>query len=170
MRIFLSYCIVLLYSFTPLNAQKPKGIIYQYIDSYALRAINTMHDTGIPASLIMAIALEESAAGTSEVAKKAKNHFGMKAGRSWKSEVYVTKRGGKFRKYASEKESYEDFANLIKNNYPSLFKNDKSDYKGWAYALEKTNYCRSKGYAKRLINIIENHLLFNFDNCILEFK
>jgi flagellum-specific peptidoglycan hydrolase FlgJ len=170
MRILLSCCIALLIGFAPLNAQKPKGIIYQYIDTYALRAINTMHDTGIPASIIMAIALEESAAGTSEVAKNAKNHFGMKSGQSWKAEVYTTKRGGKFRKYATERESYEDFANLLKNNYPSLFKYSKTDYKGWAYALEKTNYCGSKGYAKRLINIIDNHLLFNFDNCILEFK
>lgn len=170
MQLLLSSFLILLYSITPLNAQKTKSISYQYIDTYALRAINTMHDSGIPASIIMAIALEESAAGTSEVARNAKNHFGMKAGASWKSEVYKTKRGSKYRKYATEKESYEDFANLLKNNYSSLFKYSKTDYKGWANALGKTNYCGSKGYSKRLISIIENHLLFNFDNCILEFK
>lgn len=170
MRIIISSFIIFLFCLAPLNAQKPKGTIYNYIDTYALRAINTMHDSGIPASIIMAIALEESAAGKSEVAQNAKNHFGMKAGSSWKSETYTTKRGGRFRKYATERESYEDFANLIKNNYSSLLKYSKTDYKGWAIALGQTNYCKSKGYAKRLINIIENHLLFNFDNCILEFK
>lgn len=169
MRIFCLFFLVFMTS-TWVEAQKPKGAIYEYIDKYALRAINIMHDTGIPASIIMAIALEESAAGKSEVARNANNHFGMKSGRSWQNETYTSKGGSRFRKYNDPKESYEDFAKLLKNNYESLFQYKKTDYKNWAYALGKTNYCRSKGYAKRLINIIDNHLLYNFDNCILEFK
>jgi flagellum-specific peptidoglycan hydrolase FlgJ len=149
---------------------RPKGTIYNYIDQYALRAINTMHDSGIPASIIMAVAIEESAAGTSEVAREANNHFGMKSGASWKGQVYKTKGGSSFRRYNSVQESYEDFAALLKNNYAGLFKNSKTEHEKWAYAFEKTNYCNSKGYAKRLLYIIDNHLLFNFDNCILEFK
>jgi flagellum-specific peptidoglycan hydrolase FlgJ len=149
---------------------KHKSTIYLYIERYALRAINTMHDSGIPASIIMAMAIEESAAGTSEVAREANNHFGMKGGAAWKQGLYKTKGGSSFRKYATVQESYEDFALLLKNNYQSLFKYSKTDYKNWAYALEKTNYCNAKGYAKRLLYIIDNHLLYNFDNCILEFK
>lgn len=149
---------------------EPKSVIYQYIDRYALRAINTMHDSQIPASIIMAMAIEESAAGTSEVAREANNHFGMKGGSSWTQGLYKTKGGSSYRKYATVQESYEDFALLLKNNYKSLFKYTRTDYKNWAYALEKTNYCSRKGYAKRLLSIIDNHLLYNFDNCILEFK
>jgi flagellum-specific peptidoglycan hydrolase FlgJ len=147
-----------------------KGTIYLYIEQYALRAINTMHDSKIPASIIMAMAIEESAAGKSDVALNANNHFGMKGGSKWINETYTTKGGSKFRKYASAQESYEDFAVLLQSNYKSLFQYSKTDYKNWAYAIEKTNYCNSKGYAKRLIAIIEKHLLYNFDNCILEFK
>ncbi len=151
-------------------SEKPKGTIYEYIDRYALRAINTMHDSGIPASIIMAMALEESAAGKSEVARNANNHFGMKSGTNGANDFYKSKGGSKFRKYPDVQASYEDFAALLKNNYKSLFQYKRTDYKNWAYGIEKTNYCHSRGYAKRLIAIIESHLLYNFDNCILEFK
>lgn len=167
-KILFIFCVTM--SFLAQASPKPKDIVYQYIDKYALRAINTMHDSGVPASIIMAIAIEESAAGTSEVARHANNHFGMKGGFSWKGSLYESSGGSKFRKYTAVQESYEDFAALIKNKYPSFLKNKKTDYKAWAYAFEKSNYCNSKGYAKRLIHIIETHLLFNFDNCILEFK
>jgi flagellum-specific peptidoglycan hydrolase FlgJ len=146
------FFLTILFCCSAWTTPRPKGTIYNYIDQYALRAINTMHDSGIPASIIMAVAIEESAAGTSEVAREANNHFGMKSGASWKGEVY------------------KDFAALLKSNYTSLFKNSKTEHEKWAYAFEKTNYCNAKGYAKRLLSIIDNHLLFNFDNCILEFK
>ena len=133
------------------NTPKPKGAIYTYIDRYALRAINTMHDSGIPASVIMAIALEESAAGASEVAKGANNHFGMKSGASWKGKVYKSKGGSSFRKYDTVQESYEDFALLLKNNYKSLFQYSKTDYKSWVYALEKNELLWLKRLCETLI-------------------
>lgn len=152
-----------------MNPQR-KGFVYLYIENNAERAIRTMESSGIPASIIMAIALEESSAGTSEVAKNANNQFGMKAGKAWKKDIYISKAGNRFRKYENIQESYDDFALLIGRNYSSLLKIDKTNYKKWARAFEKSGYCRRKGYDKRLIHIIESHLLYNLDNCIVEFK
>lgn len=160
---------MLLLSAVCLPAQK-KGLVYNYIEQNAERAIRTMDTSGIPASIIMAIALEESSAGTSEVAKNANNHFGMKAGVSWKKETYRSKAGNKFRKYASAQESYDDFAALITRSYSTVMQSEKNNYKKWAKAFAHSGYCRRKDYDRRLIHIIESHLLFNLDKCILEFK
>lgn len=152
-----------------LSAQK-KGVVYTYIEQNAERAIRTMDESGIPASIIIAIALEESSAGRSEVARNANNHFGMKAGVSWKKGTYRSKAGNKFRKYNDVQESYNDFAALITRNYSSLLKIEKTNYRKWARGFQTSGYCRRKGYDRRLIQIIESHLLYNLDKCILEFK
>lgn len=151
------------------TAQK-KGVVYRYIEQNAERAIRTMENSGIPASIIIAIALEESSAGNSEVARNANNHFGMKAGVNWKKGIYKSKAGNKFRKYNNVQESYDDFAALIARNYSALLKIDKSNYRKWAGGFQNSGYCRRKGYDRRLIQIIESHQLFNLDKSILEFK
>jgi flagellum-specific peptidoglycan hydrolase FlgJ len=160
---------LLLLTVSSVTAQK-KGLVYTYIERNAERAIRTMDSSGIPASIIMAIALEESSAGRSEVATNANNHFGMKAGLSWKKAIYRSKAGNKFRKYADVQESYDDFAGLIERGYSAMLQIDKKDYKKWAKAFAHSGYCRRKGYDRRLIYIIETHLLYNLDKCILEFK
>jgi flagellum-specific peptidoglycan hydrolase FlgJ len=156
-----------------LVAQK-RAPAYNYIEDYGLTAINTMHETKIPASIIMAVAMEESALGTSEVAKKSNNHFGMKAGENWKTAKYCTDGGSCYRSFATAKISYEEFGKLLSTNkkqYGFLFKFPKTDYKNWAKGLAKSGYCQGdKTYAARLIAIIEAHQLYNFDQCFWEFK
>ena len=154
-------------------AQK-HSLIYTYIENYGLKAINTMHDTKIPASVIMAIAIEESAAGTSEVAINANNHFGMKAGASSSAKTYRTKGNTLFRAYEDSKGSFEAFGNLIlgnKKQYGFLFQYPKTDYKNWAKGIQKSGYCQGdSSYASRIIKIIEDHELYHFDECFWEFK
>jgi flagellum-specific peptidoglycan hydrolase FlgJ len=165
---------ILLLSSTSMLAQRSNKVIYNYIEKLGLTAINTMHDSKIPASIIMAIAIEESAAGTSEVAKNANNHFGLKAGANWKGATYRTKGKSLFRKYENDKASYEAFAKVLQDNkkqYGFLFQYDKKDYKNWAKGLARSGYTSTGDtYAKKLIEIIETHELYNFDNCIWEFK
>jgi flagellum-specific peptidoglycan hydrolase FlgJ len=156
----------------PLFAQK-KSDAYQYIENYGLTAINTMHETKIPASIIMAVAMEESALGKSEVARNANNHFGMKSGANATEKKYKTSNGGYFRSYETAKISYEAFGNLLVSNpnlYGFLFKYSKTDYKSWAAGLSRSPYIKDPSFAKRLTDIIEAHDLYNFDNCIWEFK
>lgn len=156
----------------PLFAQK-KSEAYQYIENYGLTAINTMHETKIPASIIMAVAMEESALGKSEIARNANNHFGMKTSKNSNTPKYKTSNGGYFHSFENAKKSYEAFGNLLVSNpklYGFLFKYSKTDYKNWAAGLARSPYIKDPSFAKRLTNIIEAHDLYNFDNCIWEFK
>ncbi|MFK8103992.1 MAG: glucosaminidase domain-containing protein, partial [Saprospiraceae bacterium] len=59
-----------------------------YIDQYKDLAILEMERAGVPASIKLAQGLLESNAGRSVLARKAKNHFGMKCGSAWKGRTY----------------------------------------------------------------------------------
>ena len=60
-----------------LMAQKQRETYRHYIDQWKETAVLHHGEYGIPASITMAQALLESAAGQSELAVNAKNHFGV---------------------------------------------------------------------------------------------
>ena len=55
----------------------------EYIARWRHLAIDNMEVYGIPASITMAQALLESAAGNSELSKRSNNHFGIKCKSTW---------------------------------------------------------------------------------------
>ena len=69
-------------------AQKQNETYLAYIDTWKGVAIQQQADYGIPASITMAQGLLESAAGQSELAVNAKNHFGIKCTSDWFGGVY----------------------------------------------------------------------------------
>lgn len=148
----------------------------QYISQYRGLAIREMNRTGIPASIKMAQAILESAAGTSTLATKANNHFGIKCGNVWNGDNYglrddermllFFKKKSCFRKYNNPEESFLDHSEFIKrpnSPYQDLFSLDKSDYKGWAYGLKKAGYATAGDYPEKLISIIEKYHLYQLD-------
>ena len=113
----------------------------QYIDLYAPAAIDQMNRYGIPASITLAQALLESAAGTSYLAIHANNHFGIKVSGNWTGPYVVRsddRPDDKFRVYKNAAASYEDHSLFLKNGrrYASLFSLSPRDYKGWARGLK----------------------------------
>ena len=105
-----------------------------YIDEYKDLAIAEMMRSGIPASITLAQALHESNNGTSNLAKEANNHFGIKCKSYWKGEKYAHKdddyKNGElinscFRAYPSHVESFIDHSNFLmhSDNYVELFLN-----------------------------------------------
>ncbi|MBQ9666030.1 MAG: glucosaminidase domain-containing protein [Bacteroidaceae bacterium] len=139
----------------------------QYIDKYKDAAIEQMHRYKIPASITLSQALLESGAGSSYLATRANNHFGIKVGTGW-SGGYITrdddKKGEHFRKYKNVAESYEDHSQfLLKDRYKPLFNLDPLDYKAWARGLKACGYATSPTYANRLITIIETYELNEYD-------
>ncbi|MBK8703209.1 MAG: glucosaminidase domain-containing protein [Saprospiraceae bacterium] len=50
-----------------------------YLEQYAPIAVAAGEETGVPPTIMLAVAGLESAWGTSELAKKGNNHFGIKA-------------------------------------------------------------------------------------------
>lgn len=138
-----------------------------YIEQYRSLAIKEMKNTGIPASIILGQALLESGNGTSRLAKKAKNHFGIKCTASWKGRTFRQdddKANECFRRYRRVKHSYEDHSDFLqRDRYAVLFKLDPTDYKAWAEGLQKAGYATNKSYATLLIRIIEKYQLFELD-------
>lgn len=140
----------------------------RYINQYAGMAVDQMKRHGIPASITLAQGLIESAAGTSRLARKGNNHFGIKVGSTWKGPYMVMsddRPDDKFRVYRSAAESFEDHSLFLRNGsrYASLFDLKQTDYKGWARGLKSAGYATSPTYASTLINTIERYNLTTYD-------
>ena len=133
----------------------------------------------ILASLIIAQACLESAWGTSGLAQKGKNLFGIKGTYNgqyvlmWTTEYdksgNATRVKAKFRKYPSWYESLQDLAKLYVNGTswdPDHYKAvvGEKDYKKATAALVKAGYATDPAYATKLNNLIETYNLTQYDS------
>jgi len=150
-----------------------------YISLYKDAAMSEMERGGVPASIILAQGLLESAAGQSDLAREANNHFGIKCGGSaWTGQTYYKKDDDRdesnqlkescFRRYNTVAESYFDHAEFLRdprkyNRYGFLFNLDRTDYKAWARGLQSSGYATSGTYANQLIDLIERYRLSEYD-------
>lgn len=139
-----------------------------YIQKYSSLAVEQQKKHKIPASITLAQGLLESGAGFGTLAAKSNNHFGIKCS-DWQGEkVYHDddEKGECFRKYNDVRESYEDHSLFLKNRtrYASLFNLNSNDYKAWAQGLKAAGYATDPNYANKLIQLIENYDLQQYDN------
>lgn len=138
-----------------------------YINQYSQLAVKQQKEYGIPASITLAQGLLESGAGMSGFAKESNNHFGIKCNDWLGEKIYHDDdaRGECFRKYNHVLESYEDHSLFLKNKprYAALFNLQPTDYEGWAFGLKKAGYATDPAYAYKLITIIENYDLHQYD-------
>lgn len=139
-----------------------------YIRKYAPIAVKEMHEYKIPASITLAQGILESGRGRSELALKSNNHFGIKCHTGWKGErVYHDddKKGECFRKYLYPETSYNDHSLFLSNRrrYAFLFDYDIKNYKKWAYGLRKAGYATDKKYPAKLLKLIKDYKLYEFD-------
>jgi LysM repeat protein len=130
----------------------------KYIELYNEAAIKTMNEYGIPASIVLGIAIHESASGNSKIAKYLNNHFGMK-GSSGPKPIKSSYKG-----YESVNQSYADFATLLKRRFSSLFiKYPINDYKSWVYGIQRGGYAASGTWASQVMAIIKTYKLYEYD-------
>ena len=139
-----------------------------YIDQFASLAVEEMYRTGVPASITLAQGLLESRYGLSELAVKGNNHFGIKCHNNWKGKkMYYDddRRGECFRKYPSPEQSYRDHSDFLRyrDRYKFLFDYKITDYKAWARGLKKAGYATDPAYPSKLINLIEEYKLYEYD-------
>lgn len=150
-----------------LRAQGISRIYLDYIEKYDEMAIEQMKEHRIPASITMAQALLESAAGTSTLATKGNNHFGIKCGPSWKGRYIIRDDDApneRFRHYKNARESYEDHSEFLKQpRYSKLFRLSIYDYEGWAKGLKECGYATNPRYSRLLIDLIERYDLHELD-------
>lgn len=148
----------------------------KYIEDYHNIAIAEMERSAVLPSITLAQGMLESAFGTSELAQKANNHFGIKCHNGWNGETYtresnenqngsVIARKSCFRVYNTATESFKDHSEFLHSrvNYVPIFQAKSKDYKFWAEKLQEYKYATDPNYAQKLINIIKTYGLDKYD-------
>ncbi len=152
-----------------------------YIAQYRDIAIREMERSGVPASIKLAQGLLESGAGTSELARRAKNHFGIKCGSNWLGETMYREdddfdANGElikscFRSYRNADASFVAHSEFLRDpgkafRYGFLFRLDPRDYRAWAEGLRRAGYATNPRYPELLISLIDRYKLYQYDNFI----
>ncbi len=146
---------------------KSNSAVDIYIANYADIAITEMRRYGIPASITLAQGILESGSGRGRLAVEANNHFGIKCHGWTGARIYHDDDRSKecFRKYKDPIKSYEDHSKFLtqRGRYAFLFDLKEDDYKAWAKGLKKAGYATDRKYPKKLIALIEDNDLDDFD-------
>lgn len=156
---FKSYVLVLALAvcgFSKTSAQSNSA----YVEKYNPVATQMMEEHGVPASVILAIAMHESASGGSRVAKNLNNHFGIKG----KNNSKVIRSA--YKGYQSVMESYDDFIGVLKRKKTTqdLFERHPGErYEAWVKAIARSGYSTSKGWTSKIIGMIKKYHLDVFD-------
>lgn len=134
----------------------PQAYIAQHKDA----AIEFMREYGCPASIILAIAMHESAYGTSRVARYLNNHFGIK-GPNDSKEIRSAYKG-----YDSVEESYRDFIDFLqrRESTEKLFDlYQPHEYQKWVKGIAKSGYAHSSSWSSKVIDMIRKYDLHELD-------
>lgn len=133
----------------------------RYIELYKDAAIKQMNTNGVPASIILGVAMHESGCGTSKIARYLNNHFGMK-GRNSSTQIKSAYKG-----YDCAESSYADFIGALKrrNQFSVLFdKFSDYDYRNWVIGIQRGGYAASKTWGTQVLAIINKYKLYQYDN------
>ena len=136
-----------------------------YVDKFKSNAIRIMHESGVPASIILAIAMHESASGNSKLARVQNNHFGVKG----KSPVSYTGRkptGSSYKQYDSPMDSFQDFARIMteRKQFSHLSRSlSHYDYKSWVKGIQRSGYASSHTWGSQVLGLIRKYELNAYD-------
>ncbi len=153
----------------PIKMTPKVKIQLAYVERFANVAQEEMRKFNIPASITLAQGLIETNAGRSPLATKNNNHFGIKCfSKSCKkghcANFSDDSHKDFFRKYASSWESFRAHSKLLTyKRYKHLSKLEPTDYKNWAIGLKKAGYATDKNYHNKLIKLIEDLHLDEYD-------
>lgn len=131
-----------------------------YIAERVNHAQELMRDNGIPASIIIAVAIHESASGQSKIARYMNNHFGIKGPNS------NTEIRSAYRDYETVDASYDHFIEFLKSRatFSPLFdKYDQYDYRAWARGIQRGGYAHSRSWSSQIVGLIKKYELYQYD-------
>lgn len=135
-----------------------------YIDKFKDNAIRIMHESGVPASIILAVAMHESGNGNSALARNFNNHFGVK-GKSNVSGVRK-KTHSSYKQYDSAMDSFQDFARIMteRKQFSHLATSlSHYDYLRWVKGIQRSGYASSRLWGSQVLGIIHKYKLYAFD-------
>lgn len=158
--------LVIVSAFAASAQNKTKNTSASYIEKFKDNAIEIMHQSGIPASIILGIAMHESGSGNSAIAQNLNNQFGMKGGTT--SVYYKNKKKVKsaYKSYDSILDSFQDFARVITEKKKFAHLADQlttTDYVGWVKGIERAGYASSKKWGRQVLAIIDKYNLNSLD-------
>lgn len=146
----------------------------KFIETIGNAAKKDAKTNGILPSLTIAQAILESTWGTSELATEANNLFGIKVSENWDGEVYekltteyIDDKKVEvfcyFKKYKSIEESILDHNKFLqRSRYNNILW--QTDYKKACQLIYEDGYATDPNYACKLIQIIEDNALTEYDN------
>src|SRR5690606_11249052 len=148
--------VLLMFVFTVKTTIAQKFSPSSYIAEHKQIAQQLMLETGVPASVILAIAIHVSAYGNSRIAQHLNNHFGIK-GKNNSRTIRSAYKG-----YSSVKESYLDFVGLLKRRKATnrLFEaHDQTDYKEWVQGIARSGYSMTGSWSSKVLATINRYNL-----------
>lgn len=139
-----------------------------YINRFSKIAILEMKKFGIPASISLAQGLVESRSGTSKLASRNNNHFGIKCFSKKCKTGHCTNFSDDthkdfFRKFTNPWESWRAHSLILAKGRYARLKQYGRNYRKWAQGLEQSGYATDRTYAEKLIGVIEKYNLQRFD-------
>ena len=137
-----------------------------YIERFKEDAIRIMHETGIPASIVLAVAMHESGCGNSTLAQKLNNEFGVKGGENSVYYKHNKKVSTSYKKYESVYDSFQDFARIMteRKQFSGLAETlTHFDYTGWAHGIQRRGYASSRQWSAQVLGMIKKYQLNTFD-------
>lgn len=166
------------------------NIIQEFLNRMAPLAVADMKKSGVLASVTLAQGIIESAYGTSELAVKANNFFGMKAqlsgntwpGSAWKGEIYEKETAeqrkdgsyytvkAQFRKYQDAAQAIADHSAYLtgaldgKGNLRYAGLKGEKDAKTALTIIKQGGYATSLYYVEKLLEKVEQYNLTQYDN------
>ncbi|MDB5091395.1 MAG: Flagellum-specific peptidoglycan hydrolase FlgJ [Mucilaginibacter sp.] len=149
-----------------LLASAQKNTARSYIEQFKDDAIKIMHQTGVPASIVLGVAMHESGCGNSTLAQNLNNQFGVKGGGGAVFYKHNKKVHSKYKRYESVYDSFQDFARIMTERSEFRGLADKFthfDYTGWAHGIQKHGYASSHKWSAQVLGLIKKYQLYNFD-------
>jgi len=145
-----------------LAASAQKNTSESYIEKFKDDAIRIMHETGVPASIILGVAMHESGCGNSAIARNLNNQFGVKGGGSVVYYKHNKKVHSSYKQYGSVFDSFQDFARIMteRKQFSHLTEEfSHYDYAGWAHGIQRSGYASSHKWCAQVLGIINKYNL-----------
>src|ERR1700749_3410077 len=149
-----------------LFASAQKNTPSSYVEQHKDDAIKIMHQTGLPASIVLGVAMHESGCGNSLLAKNLNNQFGVKGGGGATFKKGKKKITTKYKRYQSVYDSFQDFARIMTERSEFSGLADKfthCDYAGWAKGIQRHGYASDRSLSSQVLGIIKKYHLYHFD-------
>lgn len=153
--------VLLMFVFTVSTTIAQKFSPSSYIAEHKEIAQQLMIETGVPASVILAVAFHESAYGNSRIATHLNNHFGIK-GKNKSKTIRSAYKG-----YSSIKESYRDFVGLLQRRKATnvMFeKHGAEDYESWVKGIARAGYSTTRDWQPKVLATIRRYNLDKYDH------